>query len=477
MTLSRFKTLSSALLLLLAVILALSGCWAPPPATPTKPLPPLVQATSTTTPKATDTPEPAATAAVQSTATPTPVEPTATSTPGAPLPTSTPAPTRTPLMTTVPLDTRMASPDFGVQAFLWWRPEVADRDLNLIREAGFNWVRQTFDWYDIEGAGKGARNWQQADEVVRLVNEKGLKLLVRVSMDPEHPMEWAGPPPANADHLADFLFDMATRYQGTVHAYQIWNEPNLAREWGGKRPDPAGYVMLLKKAYEAIKRADPNAVVITAGMAPTGTNDATAMPDDVFYEAMYQAMGSNSDGYFDVLGVHGSGFAAPPELDPAQAAANPQYGGYRFFCFRHVEDIRAIMERHGDADKRVAILEFGWTTDSVNPAYKWHGADAGITDELKGKYLICAFEYAKQHWQPWIGLMSVITMPNLAWLEDGNPQDEEQYWWAIMEPSPIDQKHLRAAYVLLQNYLLREQGIEPPPLPGGGSTEGMCPTM
>ncbi len=454
--------------MLLVLMLALSGCWASPAATPTKPLPPLVQATSTPLPKATDTPEPRATSAV---------EPTATSTPGPPLPTSTPTLTPTPLMTTVPLDTRMASPDFGVQAFLWWRPEIADRDLTLLQEAGFNWVRQTFDWYDIEGAGKGARNWQQADEVVRLVNEKGLKLLVRVSMDPEHPMEWAGPPPTNADHLADFLFDMATRYQGRVHAYQIWNEPNLAREWGGKRPDPAGYVMLLKKAYEAIKRADPNAVVITAGMAPTGTNDATAMPDDVFYEAMYQAMGGNSDGYFDVLGVHGSGFAAPPELDPAQAVANPQYGGYRFFCFRHVEDLRASMERYGDADKRVAILEFGWTTDSVNPDYKWHGADAGITDELRGRYLICALEYAKQHWQPWIGLMSVITMPNLAWLEDGNPQDEEQYWWAIMEPSPIDQKYLRAAYVLLQNYLLREQGIEPPPLPGGGSTEGMCPTM
>jgi hypothetical protein len=371
----------------------------------------------------------------------------------------------------------MGSPDFGIQAFLWWRPEIADRDLTLLSEAGFTWVRQTFDWHDIEGAAKDARNWKQADEVVRLVNDAGLKLLVRVSMDPEHPVPWAGMPPDSADHLSDLLFDMATRYQGMVHAYQIWNEPNLAREWGGKQPNPVEYVSLLRKAYAAIKRADPNAIVITAGMAPTGTSDATAMPDDAFYEAMYQAMGGSSDGYFDVLGVHGAGFAAPPELDPADAAANPQYGGYRFFCFRHVEDIRAIMVKYGDADKRVAVLEFGWTTDPVNASYKWHGAEAGITEELKGKYLICALEYAKQHWQPWIGLMSIITMPNLAWLEDGNPKDEEQYWWAIMEPSPIDQKHLRAAYVLLQNYLLREQGIEPPPLPGGGSTEGICPTM
>ncbi|MEI2750213.1 MAG: hypothetical protein V9E88_15820 [Ferruginibacter sp.] len=60
--------------------------------------------------------------------------------------------------------------------------------------------------------------------------------------------------------------------------------------------------------------------------------------------SMYQAMGGSSNGYFDMLGVHGAGFAAPPELDPAEAAANkPKYGGYRFFAFRHVEDIRAIM--------------------------------------------------------------------------------------------------------------------------------------
>jgi len=458
---------------MMVLALALSGCWEPPPLspTPTKPLPPLVQATVTPLKETTSEPGPTAAATVTPTPDVAPVSPLPTPTPT--VPTVEP----TPRMTAVPLDTRMGSPDFGVQAFLWWRPEIADRDLTLISEAGFSWVRQTFDWYDIEGAGKGARNWQQADEVVRLVNDKNLKLLVRISMDPEHPVEWAGSPPASADHLADFLFDMATRYQGMVHAYQIWNEPNLAREWGGKQPNASEYVVLLQKAYQAIKRADPNAIIITAGMAPTGTNDGTAVPDDAFYEAMYQAMGGDSDGYFDVLGVHAAGFAAPPELDPAEAAANAQYGGYRFFCFRHVEDIRAIMVAHGDADKRVAILEFGWTTDSVNPGYKWHGADAGITEEMKGRYLICAMEYAKQHWQPWIGLMSVITMPNLSWLEDGNPNDEEQYWWAIMEPSPIDQKHLRAAYVLLQNYLLREQGIEPPPLPGGGSTEGFCQAM
>ena len=245
---------------------------------------------------------------------------------------------------------------------------------------------------------------------------------------------------------------------GCIQAFQVWNEPNLAREWGGNRPNPAEYVEFLRKAYTAIKAGNPNAIVISAGMAPTGDNSNVAMPDDVFYDGMYQAMGSSSNGYFDMLGVHGAGFAAPPELDPAEAAANPKYGGYRFFAFRHVEDIRAIMVKYGDTNKKIVLLEFGWTTDSVNAAYKWHGADAGITDVVQAEYLRGAYQYAAANWQPWIGLMSLLTMPNLDWTNDGNPQDEEQYWWAIMNPTPVDQLDFRAAYIFLCDYFNRQRG-------------------
>lgn len=353
------------------------------------------------------------------------------------------------------LPATMSSPDFGGQAFLWWKTEIADRDLSLMAEANFQWVKQSFAWETIEGAGKGVYDWSIADRVVAQVHSHNLKLLARVGSDPELTNFWAGAPPANGDNFADFLFALASRYncapgsQGCIQAYQIWNEPNLAREWGGNPPNPAQYAEFLGKAYAAVKRGNPNAIVINAGMAPTGDNSAIAMPDDVFYEGMYQAMGGNSDGYFDMLGVHGAGFAAPPELDPAEAAANQKYGGYRFFAFRHVEDIRAIMERNGDSDKKVVLLEFGWTYDSVNASYKWHGADAGITDMVQGDYLVRAYQYAEANWQPWIGLMSLLTMPNLDWLADGNPQDEEQYWWAILEPMQIDELHLRPAFVML----------------------------
>lgn len=347
----------------------------------------------------------------------------------------------------------MASPDSGVQAFLWWREEVADRDLKLIKDGGFNWVKQLFSWQDIEGAGKGQYDWSKADRVVDQVQRAGLKLIVRVSQDPDRPF-WAGNPPQNADDFADFLAAVAARYRGRIQAYQVWNEPNLAREWGQKRPDPAGYARMLKQAYSAIKNSDPAALVITAGMAPTGTDTNEAMPDIKFYDQMYQAMNGSSDGYFDMLGVHAAGFAAAPEISPDETAAKKvPYGGERFFAFRHVEDIRKIMERYGDQQKRVAVLEFGWTTDDrPNSPYYWHGAGAGIDEATKGKYLVRAYEWAQQHWTPWIGLMVVIYMPDVTWTKE-----TEQYYWSIIGPGYPD-FFARAAYVELCIYLNKLQG-------------------
>ena len=336
----------------------------------------------------------------------------------------------------------MNSAEYGMQAFLWWRPEVASRDMGMIKEAGFNWVKQNIGWRDVEGTAKGVFDWSRVDWIVYECNKLGLDLLVRI----DHQPQWAGgnfptngPPNRYAD-LGDFVYTMASRYQGRIRAYEIWNEPNLAREWGGRPPNPAQYVALLREAYRRIKQADPNAMVISAGLTPTGTYSPEATPDDVYLEQMYQAMGGNSDGYFDVLGAHAAGYKAPPELSPDEAASNPTYGGQRFFCFRRVEDLRRIMEKYGDADKQIAVLEFGWTSDLIHPSYAWHAVD----EETKADYFVRAYQWAKDNWSPWIGLMSLIYIADPDW----TPVDE-QYWWAISEPGYPDFKP-RPAYLKLK---------------------------
>ncbi len=446
-------------ILLLALLLSACAPVAPEPtATPTKTPRPSAVATALPQPTATlvpPSPVPAPTDTAEPTSPPTEAAPASDTSQPSPSPAS-PTATRPPATARpAPQSGSMTSPDYGMQAFLWWREEVADRDLGLLKDAGFNWVKQYFAWQDIEGAGKGQYDWSRTDRIVNQVEQHGLKLLVRVSEDPDRPF-WAGSPPGNAQHFADFVGAVARRYRGRIQAYQVWNEPNLAREWGNQRPDPAGYVNMLRLAYRAIKTNDPSAIVITAGMAPTTQDDAIAMPDMKFYQGMYDAMRQNSDGYFDMLGVHGAGYAVAPETDPQVVATDPRLHNNdpsptelkRVYAFRHVEDVRDLMVRNGDANKKVVVLEFGWTTDSrPNSPYYWHGAGAGIDENLKGDYLVRAFKWAAERWRPWIGLMSAIYMPDVEWTKD-----TEQYWWSVIGPGYPD-LFLRPAYVKLCIYL------------------------
>ncbi len=374
--------------------------------------------------------------------TPTPLAETPTPSLEAPTPSPTAEPIPTPTSPPPPSPPRMNSPEYGMQAFLWWRPETAWRDLDLIKGAGFTWVKQVFAWIDIEGAGKGGYDWSHTDRIVEDANSRGLDILTAVFKPPA----WLGPNyPAsgavnNYRDFTDFLTALATRYKGRIRAYSIWNEPNLSREWGGP-PDPEGYVALLKVAYQTIKAVDPNALVITAGLSPTTRWDNVAMPDVEYFKRMYQA-GAKS--YFDLLGAHATGWKAPPEMDPAQVASDPAYNNNdpspaylrRVYCFRHAEDIRQIMVDFGDAGKQIAVLEFGWTSDPIHPEYSWFA----VTEEQKGEYLVRAYQYAKQHWAPWIGVMTLIYISDPDWT-----QDHEQYWWAITDPDGTP----RPAYVML----------------------------
>jgi hypothetical protein len=311
---------------------------------------------------------------------------------------------------------------------MWWRGDIAQRDLGLVQEMGFGWVKQSFAWRDVETLVKGSYDWWRPDQIVDLVEDAGLKMVARLDRQPF----WSQPagtepyengPPANLQDFADFCGAVAGRYRGRIAAYQVWNEPNLNREWGDQPPNPAEYTALLRLCYQAIKAADPAAIVISAGLAPTGTGLPDAIPDTDFLQGMYDAGAAD---YFDVLGVNAPGYKAPPETPPEEGEANPAYGGGRWFVFRRVEDVRAIMVSNGDTAKQVAILEMGWTTDTVNPSYSWHAVD----EATQANYLVRAYSYAKEHWQPWIGLMTAIYIADYDW----TPEANEEWWWAIVLP-------------------------------------------
>ena len=346
-----------------------------------------------------------------------------------PPPVTTPTPLPTTLMDERPVTELFESPAYGIHISQWWRLDVLERDLALTSDMGFGWVKQTFAWRDIEGYAKGEYDWYRPDEIVAATERAGLNLIVRIDRQPlwaveSLPEEEIKPhqPPVDYQDFGDFCGVLAQRYQGRVAAYQVWNEPNLSREWGDKSPSPTEYTALLKLCYEAIKAADPDAIVISAGLAPTGNDDATAMSDAKFLQGMYEA---GAAAYFDVLGVHAPGYKAPPETSPDEAEVTEAYGNGRWFAFRHVEDMRAIMVANGDDRKQVAVLEMGWTLDEVNQTYTWFAVD----EATQADYLVRAYQYAADNWRPWIGLMTTIYIADPNWTAA-----QEQWWWSIVLP-------------------------------------------
>lgn len=87
-------------------------------------------------------------------------------------------------------------------------------------------------------------------------------------------------------------------------AIEVWNEPNLDREWPTGQIDPVRYTQLLAASFNSIKANNGNTYVISAAMAPTGAEAAfpgRVVNDNTYLTGMVNAGALN---YMDCVGVH-----------------------------------------------------------------------------------------------------------------------------------------------------------------------------
>jgi hypothetical protein len=355
-----------------------------------------------------------------------------------PPPPPTPAPTLVP--TATPLPQPASNLDYGIHMFIADQPQTTERDVRMAVDGGFRWQKSLFQWREIEGAAKGKFDWSDSDRIVRASNAAGLKIIARLDFEPM----WAradhahnGPPDKYQDYW-DFVSAFVSRYRdgspiGQVQAIEVWNEPNLDREWGDQQINQASaadYVRLLGGAYQAAHAADPSIVVLTAGLSPNGVTDGHSADDLEYLKWMYAA---GLRGKFDALGAHAN-TQAPEVSVPLGVLKDFPHPS---FYFRRIEQLRQLMVDSGDAAKQVWLTEWGWTADTVHPAYKWFA----VTEDKKASNLVDAFQYARRNWTPWIGVMTVWTLPDPSW-----NADREEFWWAIANPDGTP----RPAYTLIK---------------------------
>lgn len=179
---------------------------------------------------------------------------------------------------------------------------------------------------------------------------------VRYANNTNQPDYWCAP--TDMDAYARWAARVVERYDGDgykdapgsprVAAWEIWNEPDLDGTWLPKA-DPGAYALMLRKAHDAIKAADPTALVVNGGVY---TFDAVGQGG--FMDRVVDLAGWDS---FDVLSIHPWLIDNPPD--------NPDLINPRERFDVTIPGRVAVAKRWIDArggGKPLWITEVGWST-------------------------------------------------------------------------------------------------------------------
>ncbi|MFQ5945017.1 MAG: hypothetical protein ACE5NC_02050 [Anaerolineae bacterium] len=326
-----------------------------------------------------------------------------------------------------------SSKPYGVNTFLEQEPdfEVVEASLDRVQEAGFAWIRQQFPWEDIEIHDRGdfedrrhepARSaWEKYDRIVGAAEARGLGVIARLDQPPAWAFDAeASPgviqtPPTEVSDFGAFAEAVATRYRGRIGYYQIWNEPNLAVEWGGDSPDPAAYTGLLCEASRRIKAADPDAVVLSAALAATVETGPLNLSDLLYLQAMYD---EGAGACFDIMSAQAYGLWTGPtdrRVDPTRTN------------FPRPLLLREILVRNGDASKPIWASEMGW--NALPEGFAGEPIYGRVTREDQAAFAVQAYQRAQSEW-PWMGPMSYWFLKRASDRE----ADQAFYYFRMLEP-------------------------------------------
>ena len=132
------------------------------------------------------------------------------------------------------------------------------------------------------------------------------------------------PDSINFGAYVDFLAGVAALGPDAI---EVWNEMNIDFEWPAGQIDPASYVNnMLAPAYNAIKAANPNVMVISGAPAPTGFDNGTnAWADNRYMASVLAAGGAN---YADCIGAHYNAGASSPSTVSGHPTGSAHYSWY-----------------------------------------------------------------------------------------------------------------------------------------------------
>lgn len=250
-------------------------------------------------------------------------------------------------------------------------------ELRLLSDAGVKYLRRDFLWHEIESE-KGRFDFSGYERIVNEAKEYGMEFIGLLA----YGNIWASQksrdcvnsgmsgctnyPPDNPQDFANFVFETVSHFKDNVHRWEIWNEPNLGINFFKPFSDPEKYAEILMAAYEAVKSADPNALVSFGGVLMP---DYEIEPSGIeFLQDVFNLM-PDAGNYFDTFAFHPYMYPYPPSLPPEQESP-PSQGS----IITVIEGLRSELDKLKVNNKPLWVTEIGWpvineTTEELQAAY------------------------------------------------------------------------------------------------------------
>ncbi len=304
--------------------------------------------------------------------------------------------------------------------------------MDVVRnQLGMDWVKVQMEWPLVQPDPETFQ-WFFYDGVVAEANRQGLNLMFSVVGAPA----WTrasgteNGPPDDYAHYTNFLTELLNRYPGQVHAIEVWNEQNIDREWSTPAGlSPANYVEFLRRSYETIKAIDPNVIVISGALAPSGVHDQVTSYDDFIY--LDEALAAGMLNYADCVGAHHNGYNIGPDVPWDQTGNTPEAATATFrgpfdnphhsWSFKTTVDTYAEKVQAIDPNKKLCLTEFGWGSsegyDSYPEGFEFVNDN---TLEEQAQYLVQAFQQMHDSGDVWLAFFFNYDFGN----KGGGPTDD-----------------------------------------------------
>ncbi len=241
---------------------------------------------------------------------------------------------------------------FGVNIHFRGQP----RDLDMIADAGFKFVRMDFTWSGVEKT-EGIYDFARSgyDSLTAGCVRRDIRILYILDYSNSlYESDMSVRTEIGRRAFADFAAAAAKRYAGNGILWEIWNEPNIKQFWKPE-PNAADYCKLVEEAAAAIRKADPKAIVVAGATS------------QIPFEWLEECFKGGLLEWIDVLSVHPYR-SQKPETVIADYAR-----------------LRGLIERNAPAGKEIPIISGEWGYSNIN----WDKTD--LSEQQQAQYLARMF--------------------------------------------------------------------------------------